>query len=274
MNTVVRVGASALVFLLGSMANGADKAVVAAEPFQAGRPALKERPVGDKAIIFTVADALGFVRWMPPRQTTDTLNRLQWFGKGTQIEGGVTYTISRYSYAMSLNLNGAREDVQRTTKAGAKERLVHAFLRDLAWDESAPGIGAKAVDSSQARQRRLQFLRTPFGFTKALLKAEPSAVKITDPGAGGMVKIEVTVDGVPVTAVLDRYYRPATITTSVEGQRVEASYGGYRDIWEYGVMFPTRVSETVNGQARLNLKIDDGRVSSYLVLQPPVAAAN
>jgi len=45
-------------------------------PFQAGRPPLKTRPVGDKAIVHTLADALGFVRGMGAGETTETINRL------------------------------------------------------------------------------------------------------------------------------------------------------------------------------------------------------
>jgi hypothetical protein len=266
----------AAALVLTNLVNGAEKpkAVAPAEPFQTGRPSLKERPVGDKAIIFTVADALGFVRWTPPRQTTDTLNRLQWLGSGTQVEAGKTYTISRYSYALSLSLNGAREDIQRVGPNGASQRLVQAYLGQAAWDETAPGVGAKAVDAGQARERRLRFLRTPFGFTKALLKADASMVKITDPGAGGVIRIALTVDGTTVAATLDAYYRPASISTRVDGQVVEVQYGRYQSINEYGVMFATRVTEKLNGQTRLTLNINDARVASYLILQPPAAAGN
>jgi len=259
--------------LLATVSQGAEKTAVPAEPVQTGRPPLTVRPVGDKAIIHTVADALGFVRWVPPRETTDTLNRLQWLGTGTQFEGGKTYKVAHYSYALTLSLTGAREDIQRVAPNGTQERIVRAFLGDTAWDESAPGVNAKSVDAGQARERRFQFLRTPFGFTRALLKADAAAIKITDPGAGGAVRIELTVDGVPVTATLDPYYRPASISTQINGKRIQVAYGRYRSINEYGVMFPTRIAETVAGQPRLTLSIDDARIASYLILQPPPTAA-
>lgn len=274
MSTIKRMTALAAVLLVTTFSSGAaQKSSVPAEPFQAGRPSLKVRPAGDKAIIFTVADAMGFVRGMGPQQTTATLNRLQWFGSGKLSEGGRDYTVSRYSYAMTLTLNGAREDIQRTGPDGKAERVVHAYLNTAAWDESAPGINPKSADSKAARERRLQYLRTPFGFTQGLLRADAASVKITDPGPGGTVTIVATLDGVPVTAKLDRYYRPASISMQVNDQLIEARYSGYKDIAEYGVMFPTRVTETLNGRPKLSLTIDDARVASYLILQPPADTA-
>jgi len=245
---------------------------VEAEPFQSGRPSLKTRPTGDRNIIMTVADALGFVRGMGAG-STNTLNRLQWLGSGSLTVDGRRSAVSRYSYAMSLSLNGAREDIQMTPAGGKPQRQVQAFLKDVAWDETTPGVGAKGAGGDALLERRMKYLRTPFGFAQALLRADATAVKITDPGAGGTISIEATLEGVPVRATLDRYYRPASISMTVAGQRVETRYSRYKDLHEYGVMFATRVVETVNGQPRLDLTIKDGRVASYLILQPPGATA-
>jgi hypothetical protein len=139
----------AMVLLLGQANAQSTPAAVAApknaataqSPFQAGRPALKVRPQGDQAIKRTVADAMGFVRGMGAMETTKTLNRLQWLGKGKMTEGTTTYDLIKYSYAVSLHLKAAREDIQR--KAGGKvDRLVWVVRDQDAWDESAPGVDA------------------------------------------------------------------------------------------------------------------------------------
>ena len=238
-------------------------------PKQAGRPALKTRPSGDAAIVRTVADAMGFVRGLGRGETTDTLNRLQWFGAGTMTENGRRYVVTKYSYAMSLSLNGAREDLQRRPMVGgATERLVYAYLGADAWNETTPGVGATPAPDP-TKLRRLQFLRTPFGFTKALLQLQPGTATITDPGPGQRITIAAMLEGVPFLATLDPDYRPASIVIDVDGHTIGTTYAQYRDLHEYGVMFPTRIADTVDGRPTRTLAIDDGRVASYLILQPP-----
>jgi hypothetical protein len=254
---------------LGSITSYAVAQKAQEPPFQSGRPPLKTRPSGDRDIIRTMADAMGFVRGMGPFQTTSALNRVQWFGTGTMTVGGKTYQVVKYSYAMSLHLNGAREDIQLKSPTGASERRVHAFLGMEAWDETTPGVGQTPVAPKEAANRHLKFLTTPFGFTAAVLKADPSAVKVDDPGAGGKVTISVTLDGTPFTATLNSEYRPATISLMVDGRKIEIRYADYRDLQGYGVMFPTHVREVVDGHPALDLRVDDGRVASYLILQPP-----
>lgn len=240
-------------------------------PPQAGRPALKTRPAGDKAIIRTVADAMGFIRGTGQGETNATVNRVQLRGSGAMTVNGVAYPISHYIYTLSLHLKAAREDIQRTA-AGKPERIVRVVLDKDAWDEKTPGVEGHATSDS-ALGRRLQLARTPFGFTRALLDADPASVKITDLGAAGKVTITFPIDGVATTASLDADYRPETIAMTVEGKALVAKFTAYRDLSEYGVMFPTRWTETVAGKPYLDLKIDDGRVASYAVFPKPASPA-
>jgi hypothetical protein len=243
------------------------KAAVSPSPFQAGRPALKVRPEGDQAIKHTVADAMGFVRGMGAMETTKTLNRIQWLGSGKMMDGTKTYDVTKYSYTVSLHLKAAREDIQR--KSGDKTvRFVSVVLDQDAWDEKEPGVeGRKASES--ALNRRLRMARTPIGFTRAMLDADPATVKVVDGGVGGKVTISFPVEGVPVTAELNSDYRPETITMKVDGKTLLARHRAYKDISEYGVMFPTRTTETVDGRLYLDLTIDDARVASYAVFPKP-----
>jgi hypothetical protein len=243
------------------------KAAAPQSPHQAGRPALKARPVGDAAIKHTVADAIGFIRGMGPGETTKTLNRIQWLGVGKMTDGATTYDVTKYSYTVSLHLKATREDIQR--KAGSKaERLIYVVLDQDAWDEKEPGIdGRKASDT--ALNRRLRLARTAIGFTRAMLDADPATVKVVDPGANGKVTISFPIEGVPVTAELNSDYRPETITMTVDGKTFVARHRAYKDISEYGVMFPTRTTETIDGKPYLDLTIDDARVASYAVFPKP-----
>jgi len=247
------------------------KGAAPAAPVQAGRPALKTRPVGDAAIIRTVADAMGFVRGVGRNETTNTLNRLQWRGKGQMTVGTAVYPITRYVYTVSLHLKGAREDITRTVQ-GKPERSVRVVLDQDAWDEREPGIDGR-IAAGAARNRRLQLARTPLGFTRALLDADPASVKVVDPGAAGKVTLAFAVEGVALAATLDANYRPERIEMLVDGQRIVDRYSAYRDLSEYGVMFATRWTESIDGRPHLNLTIDDARVASYAVFPKPTATA-
>jgi len=68
-----------------------------------------------------------------------------------------------------------------------------------------------------------------------LLKADPSTIKINDPGPQGAVTISTTLEGTPFTATLNEDYRPASISLSLNGRTIELVYSDYRDLAEYGV---------------------------------------
>jgi hypothetical protein len=241
-------------------------------PFQAGRPMMTARPVGDKAVIRTIADAMGFIRGVGAGESTDILNRLMWRGKGTMTDArGARYQVKRYTYGVAMQRGAAREDVERVGPDGKADRIVAVVFGDRAWDEREPGLDGKYNDA-QAKARRLRLARTPFGFTRALLKADPATVKVVDPGPGGKIVVSLPIEGVATTAALNAQYRPETIAMTVDGQRYEATYPDYADLSEYGVMFPTRIVEAVNGKAALDLAIDDGRVATYVVFPPPETA--
>jgi hypothetical protein len=231
-------------------------------PFQAGRPTLTVRPAGDAAVIKTMADAMGFVRGAP-FEVTDTINRVQWNAAGT-LTGPSGPMKVRYTYGLSLSLGAAREDI----RPASGPRLVRVVHGDKAWNETAPGIGGTWAND-QAKARRLQLARTPFGFTKAVLKAPAGSVRVTDPGPGGVVTVSLSIEGVPTTATLDEDYRPRTVSMTVDGRRYEATYTDYRDLSEYGLMFPVRTVEKIDNRVVADLTTSDTRVSNYLIFPPP-----
>jgi len=178
---------------------------------------------------------------------------------------------SSYIYTLSLSLKAAREDIQFAGKT-PPARVTRVVLDKEVWDEKAPGVDGFATSESPLN-RRLQLSRTPFGYTRALLDAKPETIKVTDPGPKGKVTIVFPIEGVVTTATLDSDYRPETITMTVDGQVIVTRFGAYRDLSEYGLMFPTVWTETVAGKPRLDLKINDGRVASYAVFPKPAALA-
>ncbi len=233
-------------------------------PSQVGSVPFKTRPSGDKDIIHAMADRVGFVRGLGRAETTETLNRLQWDGSGQVAGANGALVNADYSYAMSLSLGGAREDI----KPMSGPRITRVVLGDKAWNETAPGLGGTWAND-QARARRLQFARTPFGFVKTVLNAAPGSVKVTDPGPGGAVTISLDIEGVPTIATLDPDYRPARITMRDGKDVIETTYPAFSDLQAYGIMFPAHTIETVNGRKTADLKFTKGHAASYLIFPPP-----
>jgi hypothetical protein len=244
-------------------------------PYQFGGIQIKQRPVGDAAVLRTLVDQMGFIRGVAAQETTDTINRLLWRGKGTMIEGGKILSVTQYTYNTSLLLHAMREDILYTGSDGKKKRIVQVVYGDhYAWDETEPGVGGKPANS-EADSRMLRHLRTPFGFVRAALESDPSTVKVTDPGPGAIklsgqgITVSLTVNGVKTTATLDRYYRPAKIVQTIDGKLYEADYAAYKDLSETGMMFPSSIIEKVGGLTRLRLVINQAWTGSYAVFPPP-----
>ena len=229
-------------------------------PHQSGRPPLTERPVGDKAILRTMADAVGMIRGVGPFESVKTINRLQWNGSG--VVQGVK---ADYSYSLSLALMAAREDVR--PKDGGR-RTVEVVNGAKAWNEVTPGVGMTPADG-EVLARRAKLDRTPFAFSKAAFLATPGSVVVTDPGGSGPVTVTMPIDGIETTAVLDTDFRPRTVTQTVNGRKIEVTYTDYADLSEYGLMFPQRIVEKTDGKTTMDVKVTDVRVASYAIFDPP-----
>ena len=251
-------------------------------PFQAGAKPILTKPEGAAAVVHTMADELGMVRLnlfkTPPGEDLDIVNRLQIGGSGTMADPKTKAVsqISHYVYGISLHTGAARLDVQLKDANGKASRMVEVVSGDRAWDETAPGVGGKFAPD-QLRTRQFFYALFPQAFLRAAIKADPKTVQVAE--AGDVTTVTVPIGGAPVTATLDQDYRPAKIVVSFKDPKqgkttLEADYGRYWDITEYGVMFPRSITIKRNSFAVFDLKIDDGRVGPYLIFPAPAAVAN
>src|SRR6185437_7271240 len=92
--------------------------------------------------------------------------------------------------------------------------------------------------------------------------------KIHDPGHGA-VTLQLPVDGVSTKVVLDRNYRPATVTQRVDHHLIVDQYSDYHDVNQYGLMIPRHIVETIDGHPHLSLHIVRSEVSDYEVFPAP-----
>ncbi|MGH8142704.1 MAG: hypothetical protein ACREU2_09335 [Steroidobacteraceae bacterium] len=241
------------------------KDVAPGVPYQAGVPPVtdKNMPKGDAAILRMVEDQMGFIRGAGPAETLHAINRLSYSGCGEIVEGGHTYEVTQYTYGIGLHQHAAREDIQ----AEGKVHLIRVVRDNEAWDESSPGVGTHSADK-QARQRQLQLGRTPFGILNTIVNIKPSEIKIHDTGHGA-VTLRLPVDGVSTTVVLDRNYRPMTVTQRVDRHRIVDQFTDYHDLNQYGLMIPRHIVETIDGHPHLTLHIIKSGLADYEVFPAP-----
>jgi hypothetical protein len=244
---------------------------VSASPHQAGRPALKEPPRGNAAIVRTVIDAVGLIRFTGPRETTATVNRLRWRGDGDVHDASGTYKAT-YSYGMSLAQVAAREDIQRAAANGSGGRQVRVVHGELAWNESTPGVPT-GFAPDQALKRRMQFWRTPFGIAKALSLAQLASIKVTE-SESSAVQLDFKIEGVPTQVSLDSDYRPWRVVQVIGKDKFEDRYTDYKDFTEYGLMFAGHTVETINGKPYLDIHSHEADAGEYLVFVPPAGGAH
>jgi len=239
------------------------KDVAPGVPYQAGVPPVKERPKGEAAILRMVEDQVGMIRGAGPAETLHAINRLRYSGCGELVEDGHTYEVTKYIYGVSLHENAAREDVQ----AEDKVRLIRVVRDKEAWDESTPGVGTHSEDKL-ARERQLQLQRTPYGIVDAIVGLDPSRIKIHDTGSGA-VTLQLPVEGVATKVVLDRNYRPMTVTQRVGRHTIVDQYTDYHDLNQYGLMIPRHIVETIDGKPHLTMHITQSMLSEYEAFPAP-----
>jgi len=242
------------------------KDVAPGVPYQAGVPPVKERPHGAASILRTVEDQMGFIRGAGPAETLHAINRLSYSGCGEIVENGHTYEVTKYTYGVSLHEKAARENIE-----AGKVHLIRVVRGNEAWDESTPGVGTHSADRL-AKQRQLQLGRTPFGILYAITNLKPAQIKVHDPGHGA-VTLQLPVDGVSTKVVLDRNYRPATVTQRVDHRLIVDQYSDYHDLNQYGLMIPRHIVETISGHPHVALHIIQSGLSNYEVFPAPAFEA-
>jgi hypothetical protein len=242
------------------------KDVAPGVPYQAGVPPVKERPKGEAAILTMVEDQVGMIRGAGPAETLHAINRLRYSGCGEIVEGGHTLEVTNYIYGVSLHEDAAREDIDAEGSDG-KVHLIRVVRGKEAWDESAPGVGTKSADKL-ARDRQLQLQRTPYGIVDAITSDSPSQIKVHDTGSG-VVTLTLPVDGVSTKVVLDKNYRPATVTQRVGRNVIVDQYSDYHDLNQYGLMVPRHIVETIDGRPHETLHIVQSMLSEYEAFPAP-----
>ncbi len=222
-------------------------------------------PAAKKA--FTdAANALGMVRGV--QRSLDVVNMLEYTASGTMAapDGGGPSKVSRVTAGYDYVIPAARVDVDTTAPDGSARRTIEVVAGQLSWDESKPGIYLRPGNTSAAARLK-QIWLLPHGLILAGAKA-PDKVKMAD--RAGQKELSVPLpDGTEVKGLVGEKNLLTRVELKIGEQVVSADYADYKDFHDYGVMFPSRIVQKVDGRVVADLTVTDALANPYLVFPPP-----
>jgi hypothetical protein len=76
-------------------------------------------------------------------------------------------------------------------------------------------------------------------------------------------------DGTEVKGLLDTQNSTTHVEMEIGAQLLSADYGGYKNFQDYGVMFPSRIVQKVDGRIVADLTVTEALANRYLIFPPP-----
>jgi hypothetical protein len=219
-----------------------------------------------KKTLTDAANALGMVRGV--ERSLTIVHMFEYTAHGTMADpiGGAQSTVSRITAGYDYVIPAARVDVEKPAPDGRSQRDIEVAAGPLAWDESTPGIYLRPAATSAAERLR-QIWLLPHGVILAGAKA-PDKVKVVD--TSGRKELSVALqDGTEVKGVLDAKNLMTRVEMKIDGQVFSADYADYKDFQDYGVMFPSRIVQMVDGRTVADLTVTEALANPYLIFPPP-----
>jgi hypothetical protein len=218
-------------------------------PEQRGRAALTE-----------AAKALGMVRGL--ERSLTIVNMFEYTANGTIADvAGAPSEVKRITASYDYVIPAARVDVE---KAG--ERTIEVASGSLAWDEETPGIYRRPAGTAAAERLKLIWL-LPHGVILAGAKA-PDKVAVAE--TGGQRELTVPLPtGAEAKGVLDGAGLMTRVEIKIGAQFFSGDYSDYKDFQGYGVMFPTRIVQKVDGRTIADLTVTEALANPYMIFPPP-----
>ena len=233
----------------------------------AGRPAWAQAPdpAAAKKALNEAAFALGMVRGVA--RALDVVNVFEFTASGTTVDAsGAPRTIRRMTVGYDYVIPAARVDIETAAPDGRVERTIRVAAGTLAWDEIEPGIYARPAASSAAERLRTIWL-LPHGVILAGARA-PDRVSVAD--RGGVRQLTVVLpDGTEVKSLLDANNFATRVEMRSGGLLFSADYADYKDFQEYGVFFPSRIVQKIDGRVVADLTVTKALANPYMIFPPP-----
>ena len=249
-----------------------------------------------ETILYKAADTLGMLR--TPSEV-DRLLTMVYSGTGTTLLGGRHCAMESYRASVRYAIPNARHTfpvpamrVEFTCRDedGEAERHVQVVARELAWNETEPGIGATPAPET-VRERLFQLWILPHSLLKAATAAGPRTVASTDGGNPVLTfPLPPPLDDTTVRITLDPAvflhhtmpngtrrefsHRIARVETEFDGETVVVNYADYRDWneedYKSDVLLPGRIVQTRNGTTVFDLTLNwSNTYNPYVVMPVP-----
>jgi hypothetical protein len=225
--------------------------VLAQAPEQGGRVALTE-----------AAKALGMVRGL--ERSLTIVNMFEYTANGTLADAaGAPSEVKRITASYDYVIPAARVDIE---KGSAGERTIEVAAGSLAWDEETPGIYRRPAGTSAAERLKLIWL-LPHAVILAGAKASD---KVSVSEKSGQRELTVPLPtGVDAKGVVDLAGLMTRVEIKIGAQLFTGDYSDYKDFQGYGVMFPTRIVQKVDGRTIADLTVTEALANPYMIFPPP-----
>ncbi len=215
------------------------------------------------ATIRDAADGMGMARWdrnkAPPRIAYDTVHSFMFYASGTYGE----VKSNKITISMDYVLPGIRADVEKAP--GQREITVAAGK--LSWDESKPGVFAKASTQAAADRQRLMWIFPPAIVHAAVMA--PEKVKVAD-RAGRKEMTVVAPDGTEIKALLGAKNRISNVEMQSGGKTYVGEYADYiEDFQDLEVMLPSKVVQKIDGKVVNDFTIWEHYPNPYVIFPTP-----
>jgi len=227
-------------------------------------PALAQDAATRKA--FTdAANALGMVRGL--QRSLTVVNMFEYTASGTMAEAnGAPGKVKRITAGYDYVIPAARVDVETAAPDGALHRSIQVAAAQLSWDESTPGIYLRPGATSAA-DRLKQIWLLPHGLILAGAKAL-DRVRIADKGRQKELSVPLP-DGSLALGIVGEKSLITHVEFKVGPQVFAGDYADYKDFQDYGVMFPSRIVQKIDGRVVADLTVTEALANPYLIFPPP-----
>src|SRR5262245_58769769 len=242
-------------------------AVVTAATFAATSIAAAQAPDA-RATLTAAANALGMVRGL--ERSLTIVNMFEYTAKGTMAgtmadAAGATSEVNRITAAYDYVIPAARVDIERAS-SGGPQRTIEVASGALAWDEATPGIYLRPAGTSAPERLKLIW-HLPHGVILAAAKA-PDKVSVAEKDGARELTVPLPT-GTEAKARIDAANLMTRVEMRIGAQAFTGEYADYKDFQGYGVMFPTRIVQKVDGRTIADLTVSEALANPYMIFPPP-----
>jgi len=227
--------------------------------------AASAQPTDPKKVLVATANALGMVRGVT--RSLDVVNMFEYTASGILADlGGGQDNVSRITVGYDYVIPAIRVDVEKTVPNGETRREVTVAAGPLAWDESTPGIFSRRTNVP-AVERLRQIWIMPHAVVLKGANA-PDKVRVVE-RSGATELIVPGPDGSEIRATLDAKNFPTHVEMNVGAQTYSGDFADYKDFQEYGVMFPSRISQKIDVAPVAEFTVSEALANPYLIFPTP-----